>query len=187
MSEATAYPQARVLGVHRDERHRFSKPSRDEITLLAGLGVEGDAHSGRTVQHRSRVARTPGAPNLRQVHLLHAELLSDLDARGHRVGPGDLGENITTEGIDLLALPTGTVLTIGRDVRLEVTGLRNPCRQIEAFEPGLLAEVAPRGDDGSVVRLTGVMTVVRTGGVVRPQDEIAITRPTGKPQPLVPV
>lgn len=187
MTERTAYPQGRVVGVHRDERHRFSKPSRDEITLLAGLGVEGDAHAGRTVQHRSRVARRPAEPNLRQVHLLHEKLLTDLRSAGHDVGPGDLGENVTTHGVDLLGLPTDAVLSIGPDVRLEVTGLRNPCRQIESFQPGLLALVAPRDDDGHLVRLTGVMAVVLEGGVVRPGDEITVAVPAGQPRPLLPV
>lgn len=187
MTERTAYQQGRVVGVHRDERHRFSKLSRDEITLLAGLGVEGDAHAGRTVQHRSRVARTPEQPNLRQVHLLHEELLTDLLSAGHDVGPGDLGENVTTHGVDLLGLPTGAVLSIGPDVRLEVTGLRNPCRQIESFQPGLLALVAPRDDGGHLVRLTGVMAVVLEGGVVRPGDEITVAVPAGQPRPLLPV
>lgn len=164
---------ARVVAVARDADHRFSKQLVPEIRILAGLGVEDDAHLGVTVQHRSRVARDPTKPNLRQVHLIHAELFDELREKGFIVGPADLGENITTAGIDLLALPRATLLHIG-EVVLEVTGLRNPCIQIERFQPGLLAAVFGKGPDGALIRKTGVMTVVRSGGVVRPGDAIEV-------------
>jgi hypothetical protein len=169
----------RVVAVSRDHEHRFSKPSLPAIRLVAGLGVEGDAHAGVTVRHRSRVAADPTQPNLRQVHLIHAELFPELAAAGFDVGPGQLGENVTTSGLDLLALPRGTHLRLGNEAVLEVTGLRNPCRQIDAFRPGLLREVVARAADGSIVRRAGVMAVVVTGGTVRPDDRIAVHLPAG--------
>lgn len=172
--------------MHRDAEHRFSKQPVPEIRLLEGLGVEADAHAGVTVQHRSRVARDPSQPNLRQVHLLHSELFEEMACNGYDVAPGDLGENITTRGIDLLALPTGTLLRLG-DAEVTVTGLRNPCRQIEAFDEGLLAEVVDRAADGSVVRKAGVMGVVTRAGLVRPGDTIDVVLPEQSHQPLAPV
>lgn len=184
---SSAPPPGSVLALSRAADHGFSKVNRDELRLLAGLGVEGDAHAGRTVQHRSHVARTPSAPNLRQVHLIHAELLEELGARGFSVDPGDMGENVTTRGIDLLGLPTGTRLTLGNDVVLEVTGLRNPCVQLDRFEPGLMAAVLDRDDDGRVVRKAGVMAVVLAGGDVRVGDAIRVELPPGPHQPLAKV
>ncbi len=143
--ERTARMEGRVLAVAKDADHRFSKRRASELRVLPGLGVEGDAHQGVTVKHRSRVAADPTQPNLRQVHLIHAELFGELERKGFAVGPADLGENITTEGVDLLALPRGAFLRIGGDVVLEVTGLRNPCAQIERFRPGLLAAVLDKG------------------------------------------
>lgn len=178
---------ARVAAVCGDAAHAFSKPARTSITLLTGLGVEGDAHAGRTVQHRSRVARDPSRPNLRQVHLIAAELHDELNSRGFSVGPGDLGENVTTRGVDLLRLPTGTTLRLGEAAVLEITGLRNPCRQIEEFQDGLLAEVLDRGPDGAAVRRAGVMAIVIAGGVVRPEDTIAVEPPPPPHVPLAPV
>jgi MOSC domain-containing protein YiiM len=178
---------ARVVAVHRDAAHAFSKHPRQEIRLVAGLGVEGDAHAGVTVQHRSRVRRDPTAPNLRQVHLLAAELFDELAEDGFAVAPGDLGENVTTRGVDLLALATGTLLRLGGEAVVEVTGLRNPCRQIDAFAPGLLARVLGRGEDGALVRRAGVMGVVVAGGVVRPGDVIGVEAPAGGHRPLQPV
>jgi MOSC domain-containing protein YiiM len=166
----------RVVSVHRSPGHTFSKPAEPQITLLAGLGVEGDAHAGTTVKHRSRVARNPLEPNLRQVHLIHVELIDELNGLGYDVAPGQLGENITTSGIDLLGLPTGALLQLGEAV-IEVTGLRNPCYQIDDFRQGVLAEVVGRDERGAVVRRAGVMAVVRTGGVVRPGQEIALVLP----------
>ncbi|HEX7308929.1 MOSC domain-containing protein, partial [Lentzea sp.] len=150
-------------------------------------GVEGDVHQGVTVRHRSRVAKDPTAPNLRQVHLIHAELFDELRDKGYAVEPGQIGENVTTRGVDLLGLPTGTLLRLGPDAVVEVTGLRNPCAQIDGFSHGLLKEVVFRGPDGDLVRLAGVMSVVRTGGVVRPGDEIAVELPAEPHTALAPV
>ena len=161
-----------VVAVHRKAEHSFSKRSAISIELVAGHGVRGDAHFGVTVRHRSRVARDPTQPNLRQVHLLHAELLVELEAIGLAVRPGQMGENITTRGIDLLGLSTGTRLRIGRTAVVEITGLRNPCAQIETFKPGLLAAVLGRSHDGSLVRKAGVMGVVVKDGQVLPGDLI---------------
>ncbi|QZQ55467.1 MOSC domain-containing protein [Curtobacterium sp. TC1] len=179
--------QPRVIAVSRDDVHRFSKPVVDEVTLVAGWGIEGDAHAGTTVQHRSRVARDPSQPNLRQVHLLHAEVFDDVAEAGFRVEPGQMGENVTTRGVDLLGLPTGTLLHLGDEACVRVTGLRNPCQQINGFEPGLLREVLGRDEDGAVVRKGGVMSVVVTGGVVRTGDSIRVELPSGERQALQPV
>ncbi|WP_232524725.1 MOSC domain-containing protein [Nocardioides mangrovicus] len=173
-----------VVAVHRDAEHRFSKQPVEEIVLLAGLGVKGDAHLGVTVQHRSRVRRDPTQPNLRQVHLIHAELLDEVS---HEVRPGDLGENVTTRGVDLLGLPTGTLLHLGAEAVVRVTGLRNPCTQIDGFSDGLLRELVTRDEAGHVVRLGGVMGVVERGGVVRAGDAIVVETPAGEPRPLEPV
>jgi MOSC domain-containing protein YiiM len=178
---------ASVVAVSRDPLHRFSKNVVDEIVLLAGWGIEGDAHGGATVQHRSRVARDPSQPNLRQVHLIHSELFDEVATPGHHVEAGQLGENVTTRGLDLLALPTDTVLHLGPDAVVRVTGLRNPCQQINGFEPGLLREVVARRKDGSVERKCGVMAVVLVGGAVRAGHEIRVDLPPGDPLPLAPV
>ncbi|MCX3059645.1 MOSC domain-containing protein [Streptomyces beihaiensis] len=172
--------------VSSNSEHTFTKHPRDSITLLAGLGVEGDTHAGVTVQHRSRVAQDPTQPNLRQVHLIHEELFDEVAGHGHAVRPGDLGENITTRGIDLLALPTGTLLRLGEGgALLEITGLRNPCLQIDAFQDGLLKQVVGHDPEtGEVVRRAGVMSVVREGGVVRPGDTIHVKLPDGPHVPL---
>ena len=181
----TAGPQ--VSAVHRDGRHRFSKTTVDEIRLLPGLGVEDDAHAGRTVQHLSRIRRDPSQPNLRQVHLIGTELYEELQAAGHRLDAGSLGENVTTIGVDLLALPVGTVLRLGADALVEVTGLRNPCAQIDRLAPGALKVVLGRDEDGAVVRRAGVMGVVRTGGVVRAGDPVVLELPAGEHRRLEPV
>lgn len=181
------HDQPRVVAVSRDDTHRFSKPVVEEITLVAGWGIEGDAHAGTTVQHRSRVARDPSQPNLRQVHLIHAELFDEVGAAGYRVAPGDMGENVTTSGVDLLGLPEGTLLHLGDTACVRVTGLRNPCQQINGFEPGLLRAVLGRAEDGTVERKGGVMSVVVTGGVVRAGDQVRVELPAGEPQPLLPV
>ncbi|MES2183806.1 MAG: MOSC domain-containing protein [Pseudomonadota bacterium] len=168
---------ARVAHVARSPVHGFSKPLAGRIVLLAGLGVEGDAHCGTTVQHRSRVARDPTQPNLRQVHLVQGELFDELAARGFVLAPGDIGENITTRGIDLLALPVGTVLQLGPAARVRLTGLRNPCHQLDDFQRGLMAATLGRHADGSLQRKAGVMAVVERGGAVAPGDAIAVTLP----------
>jgi MOSC domain-containing protein YiiM len=177
--------EARVLAVCRDGEHRFSKTVVDEIVLMPGLGVQGDAHQGVTVQYRSRVAADPTQPNLRQVHLIHAELFAEVGEHGFHVDPGQLGENIiTTRGIDLLSFPRGTLLQLGGQAVIKMTGLRNPCQQINAFQPGLLKEVLTRKPAGELVRKAGVMSVVVTGGVVRPGDPITTTLPSISHQPL---
>jgi len=176
-----------VTAVSRDARHAFSKPVRHSISLMVGYGVAGDVHAGRTVQHRSRVARDPSAPNLRQVHLIHAELHDELNLLGYRVSPGDMGENITTRGIDLLGLPTGTRLRLGVQAVVEVTGLRNPCAQLDGFRPGLMKAVLARDASGELVRKAGVMAIVLVGGPVSPSDAIGVTYPDGPHEPLRPV
>lgn len=176
-----------VLSVHRDDAHRFSKQSLEHVTLLAGLGVEGDSHAGATVQHRSRVRRDPTQPNLRQIHLMHAELLERVTGLGYDVRPGALGENVTTRGVDLLGLPVGSVLHLGDRARVEITGLRNPCVQIDRFRPGLLKEMVHTADDGTVVRLAGVMGIVTAGGVVRRGDPILVSLPAAPHRGLEPV
>ncbi len=167
----------RVLSVSCSPSHEFSKRRTEAIRLLAGLGVAGDAHCGATVRHRSRVAADPSQPNLRQLHLIHAELFAELATAGFDVGPGDLGENVTTSGLDLLALPCGTLLRIGAEALVAITGLRNPCGQIERFRPGLLAAVLGRDAEGRVIRKAGVMAVVLQGGAIRPGDAIGVTLP----------
>lgn len=176
-----------MVAVSRDSDHRFSKPVVQELTLVEGWGVEGDAHAGTTVQHRSRVARDPSQPNLRQVHLIHAELFDEVADAGYAVEPGELGENVTTRGIDLLGLPEGALLHLGDDACVRVTGLRNPCQQINGFEPGLLREVLGKSDDGVVERKGGVMSVVVSGGVVRHGDAVRVELPEGELTPLQPV
>ncbi len=177
----------RVEAVSQASTHRFSKQPRMWIRLLAGLGVEGDAHLGTTVKHRSRVARDPAQPNLRQVHLLHRELLEELAARGFVIGPGDIGENVLTRGINLLNLPTGTILRVGAAARLQVTGLRNPCVQLDRFKPGLMAATLDRDETGGLVRKAGIMAVVLTGGEVRPGDTIEVAFPPEPHRRLQPV
>ena len=167
----------RVVSVARDDAHRFSKRVTPSIRLIAGLGVEGDAHCGATVKHRSRVAADPTQPNLRQVHLIQAELFDDPSVAGYGLAPADLGENVLTRGLDLLALPRGARLALGPEAIVELTGLRNPCSQIEAFRKGLLAAVLGRDADGGLVRKAGVMAVVIAGGEVAPGDAITVTLP----------
>ena len=174
----------RVLSVSLSPSHSFSKSRRDSITLLEGLGVEGDAHCGATVKHRSRVAQDPTQPNLRQVHLVHSELFTELAAKGFDVRAADIGENITTEGVDLLALPQGTLLHIGASAVVRITGLRNPCKQLDGFQPGLLSAVLDRAPDGALLRKAGVMGVVVSGGKVRPGDAIRAQLPAGPHLPL---
>lgn len=176
--------QALVISVNTDGQHRFSKAATENINLLTGLGVQGDAHAGITVQHRSRVAADPTQPNLRQVHLLQVELFAELRDQGFEVRPGQLGENITTSGLDLLGLPRGTRLNVGTQAVVEVTGLRNPCAQINAFQPGLLKAVLPQDKNGATVRKAGIMGIVLSGGLVRPGDAIEVLRPAGRFQAL---
>jgi MOSC domain-containing protein YiiM len=173
-----------VVSVSAHPEHSFSKPNLAQISLLADLGVAGDAHCGKTVKHRSRVAQNPDQPNLRQVHLIHAELFDELSEKGFSVQPGDLGENVTTQGIDLLSLPVGTKLTIGTEAIVELTGLRNPCAQIDNFQKGLLRAVLDRDSEGNLIRKAGVMGIVLKGGDVRPGDAISVELPELPHRPL---
>ena len=174
-----------TAAVHRSAERRFGKEPVTELQLVAGLGVAGDVHSGARVQHRSRVLADPSQPNLRQVHLLSEELLSALSEEGFSgIAPGALGENLTTRGLDLRSLPTGSVLRLGATALIALTGLRNPCAQLDAFRPGLLRALSPRDDSGGLVRRAGVMGVVLAGGLVRPGDAIEVSLPPGPPLPL---
>jgi hypothetical protein len=176
-----------VDSVHRSASHTMTKAGVECITLVVGLGVDGDAHLGVTVQHRSRVARDPSQPNLRQVHLIHSELHDELRARGFTVRSGEMGENVTTRGVDLLGLPVGARLRLGAQAVVEVTGLRNPCAQLDGVEPGLMAAVLDRDRHGGLVRKAGIMGVVVTGGEVHRGDRITIAFPAGRHLPLAPV
>jgi len=173
-----------VTAVSRSSSHSFSKRNRDSIRLLAGLGIEGDAHLGTTVKHRSRVAKDPTQPNLRQVHLIHSELFGELEAKGFDVSAGDMGENVTTRGIDLLSLPAGTRLLLGESAVVQITGLRNPCVQIDRVQRGLMKAVLGKDQQGHVIRKSGVMGVVLEGGEVRPGDAIQVELPAGPHRPL---
>jgi MOSC domain-containing protein YiiM len=176
-----------VQAVGRSSSHGVGKPTYAVIRLVPGLGVADDVHSGVTVQHRSRVAVDPAHPNLRQVHLIHSELHEELRALGFAVAAGDMGENITTRGIDLLGLPTGARLHLGADALIEVTGLRNPCEQLDGTEPGLMAATLQRDERGGLVRKAGVMAIVLAGGEVRPGDRIRVEPPAGPRRDLRPV
>jgi len=176
-----------VTAVSLRRGHHFSKTNAMSIRLLKGLGVDGDAHMGKTVKHRARVAKDPNQPNLRQVHLLHAELFDELAPKSFIVRPGDMGENVTTRGVDLLGLPTGTRLHLGDSAVVEVTGLRNPCIQIDRFQKGLMAATLDKDADGKLVRKAGVMSVVLADGDVRPGDPVRVELPEGPHRPLQPV
>lgn len=171
-----ALPAGTVVSLSKSASHRFSKQAAGNLTLIAGEGVEGDAHRGITVKHRSRVAADPTQPNLRQVHLIHAELIDELAANGFAIGPGDMGENVLTLGIDLLGLPKNALLNIGTAV-LRITGLRNPCKQLNDFLPGLMNAVLDHSEDGRLIRKAGIMAVVDQGGEIKVHDRIKITLP----------
>jgi len=177
----------RVVAVSLRAGHHFSKRPALSIRLREGLGVDGDGHLGETVQHRSRVRKDPTQPNLRQVHLIHAELFDELAAKGFDVHPGDLGENITTSGLDLLALPTGARLHLGASAIVEITGLRNPSVQIDDFQQGLMAATLDKDADGKLLRKAGIMSIVIAGGDVRPGDAVGVELPTAPHRPLQPV
>lgn len=174
----------KVTAVSLSPTHTFSKTVQPVIRLLAGEGVEGDAHRGITVKHRSRVAQNPNQPNLRQIHLIHSELHEELVGQGYHVAPGIMGENITTLGIDLLQLPTGTRLEIGSSVEIELTGLRNPCLQLDTYQDGLMGAVLDRDKDGNLIRKAGVMGIILTGGEVKADDTISVILP---PEPHIPL
>jgi MOSC domain-containing protein YiiM len=176
-----------VVAVSADAKHRFSKNNMVSIQLVAGVGVAGDAHAGIMVKHRSRVARDPSAPNLRQVHLIQSELFDELSRSGFGVAAGDLGENITTRGIDLLGMPRGTLLHLGDSAIVQVTGLRNPCVQIDRFQSGLMGAVLDRDAAGNLIRKAGIMSVVVRGGEVRPGDSVIAEMPARPHSQLLPV
>jgi len=169
-----------VVSVSRDDRHNFSKPPVATITLLEGLGVEGDVHAGVTVQHRYLVRKDPTAPNRTQVHLIAAELFDELEGLGFTVTAGEMGENITTTGIDLIRLPQRTILHLGADAVVEITGLRSPCSLINKFQSGLMKACITRDADGHVIRKAGIMGVVLRGGEVKPGDSIRVQLPEGE-------
>ena len=177
-----------VEAVSSSDTHAPPKSNRDSITLVAGIGVEGDVHAGATVKHVSRVKRGDAAqPNLRQVHLIHAELHDELRAQGFDVAPGQMGENVTTRGVDLLGLPVGARLRLGDDAVVEITGLRNPCKQLNGIQPGLMKATLDRDEDGELIRKAGVMGVVASGGEVQPGDAVDVELPDGPHRPLEPV
>lgn len=178
---------ASVVSVNSKDTPGVGKLPQPEVTLLAGHGVEGDYHAGAFVRHRSRAAKSPQEPNLRQVHLIHSELFDELAGEGIHVSPGQMGENVTTRGLALLDVSAGTRLRLGESAVLEVTGLRNPCNQLDAVDKRLLARVAERGADGSIVRRAGIMAIVLEGGVVRPGDAIVVEAPAGAPRTLEPI
>jgi MOSC domain-containing protein YiiM len=173
-----------VIAVCRSPIHDFSKPVEEAIELVEGLGVKDDSHFGATVQHLVRVREDPTKPNLRQVHLLHSELFEELRAAGFSVAPGEIGENITTRGIDLLGLPDGTLLRIGKDAIVRVTGLRNPCKQIDKFQTGLMSAMLGRDAEGNITRKSGIMSVVLKSGQIRAGDTIRVELPAEPHRPL---
>jgi MOSC domain-containing protein YiiM len=175
---------ATVTAVSKSGTHTMRKPNHEVVKLLTGLGVEGDAHLGVTVKHRSRVKADPTQPNLRQVHLVHAELHDELRAAGFDVGPGDIGENVATRGLDLLALPTGARLRLGDAAVVEITGLRNPCAQLDGIQDGLMAANLDRDADGNLIRKAGIMGIVLADGEVRPGDAIEVELPPEPHSPL---
>ncbi len=166
-----------VIAVCSRDAHLFSKENREEIELIKNFGINGDAHAGMYVKHRSRVKKNPKQLNLRQVHLIPIELLNEMKQHRYDLHPGDLGENITTSGIDLINLPLNSQINIGEEVVLEVKGLRDPCKQIEAFKEGLLKKMITKDADGNLIRKTGIMTIVLGGGIVKPNDKIEVVLP----------
>lgn len=167
----------KVLSVNLSPTHSMGKEQQEQITLLKGLGVEGDAHMGKTIKHRSRVAKNPDAPNVRQVHLIHSELLEALREKGFTIWPGEMGENITTAGVDLLGLPENTILKIGAEAQVQITGLRSPCRQLNGVAEGLMEAVLDKDEEGNLIRKSGVMGIVKEGGTVQPGDKIVVLLP----------
>ena len=173
-----------VISVSKSASHTLEKYHQDEIVLLEGLGVEGDAHMGATVKHRSRVKKDPTQPNLRQVHLMHNELFGELSAKGFQVFPAQMGENITTQGIQILDLPKDTILRIGSEASIQITGLRNPCSQLESIQAGLMKALLDRDEAGNLIRKAGVMAIVLSGGKVRVGDNIDVVLPPTPHQKL---
>ena len=156
---------AAVVGLSIDDGHHFSKRAVERVTMVAGVGIEGDVHAGPLVQHRSRVRVDPNQPNLRQVHLIDDAVFAVAASAGFEIDHGDLGENVTVSGLDVHGLAVGTMLRLGESAFVAVTGLRNPCGQINGLRPGLL-DVLRRADGGDIVRRAGIMGVVVRGGEV---------------------
>ncbi|WP_419905408.1 MOSC domain-containing protein [Kiloniella sp.] len=182
--EAPISPEAKVIATCLSGEHQFSKSTVDFIELIAGQGIRGDAHCGVTVKHRSRVAKGPSQPNLRQVHLIHSELHAELVEADYEVGPGIMGENVTTQGVDLLALPVGTILRLGSEAVIWLTGLRNPCKQLNDYQDGLMQAVLDRDAENNLIRKSGVMAMILEGGIVRAGDEIVVELPPLPHAPL---
>jgi len=177
-----------VVALSRSSTHTFRKDRKEELQFTEGHGIEGDAHAGKKVKHRSMVKKDPNAPNLRQVHLIHEELFHFLSSEYNiSVQPGFMGENVTTAGIDLLELPTGAILKLGNEVTIQVTGLRNPCNQLNSIDPTLMSRVLQKQDDGSIIRLAGIMAIVLKGGKVQVNDYVSVELPEGPHNPLKPV
>lgn len=172
----------KISSLSKSDIHSFSKRTCSSLLLEKGLGVRGDAHNGKMVKHRSRVAKDPTQPNLRQVHLIHSELLEELKKKGFNVNPGDLGENIMTIGIDLLSLPKDSILKIGDTAMIKITGLRNPCKQLDNFQKGLMKAVLDKDEEGNLIRKCGIMGIVLEGGEIKIEDSITIKFP---PEPFV--
>ena len=128
-----------VVGVHSSPEHTFTKQAQSSIELVAGIGVQGDAHAGATVKHSYLLRKKPEKPNLRQVHLIASELIDELRLEGFNVERGSMGENITTSGVQLTSLPHGTRLVFASGAAIELTGIRTPCKQLNGFQDGLLA------------------------------------------------
>lgn len=169
--------KATVIALSKSETHSFSKVNCEKLLLLEGLGIEGDAHMGKTVKHISRVKQDSAQPNLRQVHLIHSELFDEIELKGFHVNPGQIGENVTTHGIDLLSLPKGTILKIGADAAIEVTGLRNPCNQLNSIKEGLMNAVLGKDDNGTIILKAGIMGIVINGGEIHVKDTIEVVLP----------
>jgi MOSC domain-containing protein YiiM len=174
---------ATIIALSKSSTHTMRKFNENSLNLLTGLGVEDDAHNGVTVKHRSRVAQDPTQPNLRQIHLIHSELHDELKAKGFNVAYGQMGENITTRGIDLLDLPRGTLLKIG-DAVIEITGLRNPCAQLNGIQDGLMHAVLGRDEQNNLIRKAGIMGIVLNGGTIKVQDSIHVELPSA---PFIPL
>ena len=186
MALGRVMPNPTVIAVASDSAHNVIKPVRESISLIAGLGIEGDAHAGKTIQHRYDKARNPDAPNLRQVHLMHAELFDQMAELGMTVTPGQMGENITTRNIDILGVPRGTHLKIGEAI-IEITGLRNPCKHLNKVAVGLMEACIERYDDGALFPQSGVMGIVIAGGEIKVGDDIQIITPDKPYSRLEPV
>jgi MOSC domain-containing protein YiiM len=171
--------QGTVVSVNSDDAHRFSKIARQSVRLVEGHGIEGDAHAGRFVQHRHQAKKAPRAPNRRQVHLVQSELFEEMRRLGFVIAPGDLGENITTVGIDLLALPLGAQLHLGESAVVELTGLRTPCALIDKFKTRLKRAMIVRTPHGVTFR-AGVLGIVTSSGDLRPGDLVRAELPASR-------